>query len=79
LEYSVIGETVNLASRLESLTKELYADVVMSAATHTAVKDSFPDVRELGAVSVRGFSGEMHLYGVTAANETSMRTQVSEV
>jgi adenylate cyclase len=66
LEYSVIGETVNLASRLETLTKEFKTDVVMSAATYAAVKKYFADLPDLGKVAVRGFAGEMHLYGAPA-------------
>ena len=68
LEYSVIGETVNLASRLESLTKDFKTDLVMSDVTYAAVKDSCTNVRVLGKVPVRGFTGEMQLYGVTAAD-----------
>lgn len=68
LEYSVIGETVNLASRLESLTKDFKTDLVMSAVTYAAVKDSCANMRALGKVPVRGFAGEMQLYGATAAD-----------
>jgi adenylate cyclase len=71
LEYSVIGETVNLASRLESLTKDFDSEVVMSAATYAAVKKSFADLPELGKVAVRGFSGEMQLYGTPAKRSTT--------
>jgi adenylate cyclase len=68
LEYSVIGETVNLASRLESLTKDFKTDLVMSGVTYAAVKHSCPNVRALGKVPVRGFSGELQLYGASAAD-----------
>ena len=68
LEYSVIGETVNLASRLESLTKDFKTDVVMSGATFAAARNLGADLRALGKVAVRGFAGEMHLYGATAAD-----------
>lgn len=33
MEYSVIGETVNLSSRLESLTKDFHCDIVLSPDT----------------------------------------------
>ena len=39
LEYSVIGETVNLASRLESLNKEFGTEIILSQGTWDHVKD----------------------------------------
>ena len=63
LEYSVIGETVNLASRLESLTKDFHCEVVISPATYELVKDRF-GTRALGEAAVRGFEGKIPLYTV---------------
>lgn len=65
LEYSVIGETVNLASRLESLTKTLNSDIVISPSTWELVREHFA-TRALGESEVRGFSGKIMLYGVTS-------------
>ena len=39
LEFAVIGSTVNLASRLEALTRRLSARIVISATTMQAVQD----------------------------------------
>jgi adenylate cyclase len=64
LEYSVIGETVNLASRLESLTKVFHTEIVLSPATHQLVASQF-DTRPLGETEARGFSGKIPVYGVT--------------
>ncbi len=63
LEYSVIGETVNLASRLESLTKEFKTGIVMSPATWEQVRTRFETVL-LGEAEVRGFQGKLPLYTV---------------
>jgi adenylate cyclase len=60
LENSVIGETVYLAFRLESLTKDLQTSIVLSPITEQFVHSQFETV-ELGDSVVRGFDGEMLL------------------
>jgi len=63
LEYSVIGETVNLASRLESLTKEFKTPIVLSPATWEHIREQFPTL-SLGGAQVRGFTNSITLYSV---------------
>ena len=66
LEYSVIGEAVNLASRLESLTKDFKTSLVLSPATWEQVREQFPTV-SLGKAQVRGFAAPIPLYSVKSA------------
>src|SRR5262249_450409 len=63
LEFSVIGEAVNLASRLEALTKDFGAPIVISPDTCALICDDFSTV-SLGNKLVRGFTKELALYGV---------------
>jgi class 3 adenylate cyclase len=52
--YSLYGDTVNLAARLEALNKEHGTQVLIDAATAAHLGDV--PVQEIGRVAVRGFS-----------------------
>ncbi|NEQ47213.1 MAG: adenylate/guanylate cyclase domain-containing protein [Leptolyngbya sp. SIOISBB] len=53
LEFTVIGDTVNVASRLESLTKDWSTSMLMSRATAHQLR-SPQNLKPLGSVPIRG-------------------------
>jgi adenylate cyclase len=64
LEYSAIGDSVNLASRCESLNKEFKTEIILTEATYKLVADRFSGFRDLGVARVRGFHEGIQLYTV---------------
>ena len=61
LDFTVIGPAVNMASRLEALTKQLGKTVLLSRAFADLVKSDF-DLERVGEYQVRGFSDPIELF-----------------
>jgi adenylate cyclase len=61
LDFTVIGPAVNMASRLETLTKQLGRTVILSRAFADAVAGEF-ELERIGEHPVRGFSEPVELF-----------------
>ena len=63
MSYTVIGDNVNLASRLESLNKEYRSRIIISDSTRTRLTSGY-DVRPLGDVVVKGKTRPVAIFEV---------------
>ncbi len=54
-EYTVIGDTVNFAARLESLNKDFGSQLLISADVRDALGETCGDAVSLGAVPIKGY------------------------
>ncbi|MDZ4801686.1 MAG: adenylate/guanylate cyclase domain-containing protein [Bryobacteraceae bacterium] len=69
MEYTAIGDTVNVASRLESATKELGTDILVSEHTYSAIRGSF-NFRKVGPIQVKGRTAAVQVYALSADEVT---------
>jgi adenylate cyclase len=61
-EYTVIGDTVNFAARLEALNKEFNSQLLISAAVRDTLGEACHDAVSLGEVTVRGYDRPMMVW-----------------
>jgi adenylate cyclase len=74
VDYTAIGESVNLASRMEGLNKYLGTDCLISGATKQHISDRFV-TRRIGLFQLKGFEGLVEVHELVGFKEQVEATQ----
>jgi adenylate cyclase len=61
-EYTVIGDTVNFAARLEALNKEFNSQLLISSVVRDALGEAGSDAVSLGEVAIKGYDRPMTVW-----------------
>lgn len=74
LEYAVIGDTVNTASRLQAMTRDTPRMVLIANSTQAMLTRDVPDLVKLGTREVRGRRVPVLLWSIDAAHPPAATT-----
>lgn len=74
INYTVIGDTANLAARIQDLTKTYVWPILISESTYQAVKDEF-EAEFADSVVVKGKTAAVNLYKITRWKTTGDQVQ----
>jgi len=79
LNTTVIGDTVNVASRLESLSKQLDASILLTSTMVERVKDrSAFWLRDIGRLSVKGKTENLSVYQEYSSATPELKVKIDE-
>jgi len=70
MQYTCLGNAVNLASRLEELNREFNTEILISDALYERVRNVV-EAKPIGRARIRGLSSEVLVYSVTRAGPES--------
>ena len=77
-DYTAMGDTVNLASRLEGACKQYHVPILMGETTYEHIKDVFA-VREIDLIRVIGKKKPVHVYEPVGEKETISSDKIKAI
>ncbi|UKO95714.1 GAF domain-containing protein [Nostoc sp. UHCC 0870] len=77
MDYTVIGDSVNLSSRLETVTKEYGCDILLSEFTYQLCSDRIW-VRQLDKIRVKGKHQAVNIYELISDRTTTLDATTQE-
>jgi adenylate cyclase len=75
MEFTVIGDNVNLAARLESATKDAGAKILLSGSTVERVKE-FVTVKALDPIKMKGKAEPVPVFALQGIDEAKVRARL---
>ena len=75
--YTLYGDTVNLAQRLERLNKELETDCLICGTTFEAARSDCADASAVGTVQVPGRQGPVDVFALGAGVSAASRDRAA--
>lgn len=77
LNYTAIGDAINVASRLEELNKSYGTKIIVSRAVYDEIKDQFV-LRKLDEVTIRGRTGSDAVYELLAKDKKELNFDIDK-
>ncbi|MDX6688752.1 MAG: adenylate cyclase [Solirubrobacteraceae bacterium] len=77
LEVGVVGDPVNVASRVQDATRDLSEPVLVTESTRLLLDESAPGLVSRGTISAKGKAAPVAVYGLTDEFRNGFRTLTS--
>ncbi len=77
MDYTVIGDTVNVAARLEGMTKNYDCKILINEPVYQDVKHKIACV-DLGRAQIKGKGDAIHIYGVLEPSESRVHERFNK-